>query len=296
MKKTMKIICILLAAIVTLTVLYFVFAFFGNPVSYLLAKRNASQFLEDKFGDSNFEIERVGYNFKTGGYYADVIDSESRDSYFSVYTDWRGQYHYDTYDGITSMYNTYYRLDNEYRQLVKSVLANGICPFNTDIVIGELRDADVIEVFTYTDQNGDVHHYTIEKRYGLHRSDLILDKEYDIRQLGASCGHIVLYIQDETLTVERAAELLLEVKTYMDSMNVPFYALGFHLCEPRNEDGQYTGTAITLFDFLYSDIYEEGLIERVQNQWNIAQEHHAIQDGLKNELELITGSMDEIIP
>ena len=74
------------------------------------------------------------------------------------------------------------------------------------------------------------------------------------------------------------------------------YAMDFVLCEPRNDEGQLTGTEIRLYDFLYSDIYEDGLIDRVQESWDLAQEHHAIQNGLKKEMEIIDTVLEEIIP
>ena len=72
------------------------------------------------------------------------------------------------------------------------------------------------------------------------------------------------------------------MKAYLDEKDIPFHAIEFHLCEPRNEEGQNVGQQITLYDFLYSDIYEDGLLNRVAEHWEIAREHHAIQDGEKN--------------
>lgn len=278
MKKAVKIISILLCAAIILTALYFFFAFFGNPISWALARKTANNYLEENFYNSDFQITDIDYNFKTGGYDAEVDSPSSQDSYFTIYMDNWGQYRYDTYEDITSKHNTFYRLDWEYNRLIDSVLTNGICPFNTGIIIGELRAAGLMEVFSYTDENGNVQHYTMDKEYGLDRSELILDKEYDIRALGADHGNIVLYIHDFVVTAEHAAELLLEVKEYMDAQNVPFHAIDFHLCEPRNENGQMHGNQISVYDFLYSDIYKDGLIYRVQLNSDAVEKHHAIQN------------------
>ena len=286
MKKTIKLISIALCAALVLTVLYFVFGFFGNPLSYLLAKRSASQYLEENFGDSTFLVEDIGYNFKTGSYYARITDPTSQDSHFTVYFNGLGQYTYDTQDSIKYGYNTYSRVNQQYWDLVESVLYEGNGIINCSISFGDLKTTE-FEVFSYTTEDGQVEHYRMDKDYGLDFSTLELDKEYDILALGRDYGRICLYVHDPVVTVERAAELLLEVKAYLDARNLPFHGIDFRLCEPRNEQGQMTGTQIDLYDFLYTDIYEEDLLDRVQAHWDAAREHHAIQDGLKTTLEKI---------
>ena len=284
--------CLAMAAILV----YIGLAFFGNPVSWTIAKINTSRYMEQNFGDSHFQVSKVGYNFKTGGYYAFIDSPTSQDSYFTIEFDGWGRYRYDTYENVTDGSNTLRRIDLDYSKLVDSKLQNGVSPFDTSIVIGELRPADLIEVYSYTDENDNTIVYSIDKEYGLDRSTLELDKEYNIQQLGSVAGSITLYIHDPEVTVERAAELLLDVKEYLDSSGVPFYAMDLVLCEPRNVEGQLTGVEIRLYDFLYNDIYEDGLIQRVQQSWDLAQEHHAIQDGLKKEMEIIDTVLEEINP
>lgn len=278
MKKLVKWLCMILSIAIVAVLLYFAFAFFGNPISWAIARVNSSRYLEENFGDSQFQINKVGYNFKTGGYYAYVDSPISQDSYFTIYFDGWGRYLYDSYEDVTSKYTTLSRLNNQYWDLVRKNADNRNSRFDISIYFGELKVAGIKEIHTYTDENGETVEYTLDKDYGLDRSILELDKEYDIHQLGQECGRICLYIHDPVVSVERAAELLLEVKAYLDEKQVPFHAIDFHLCEPRNELGQNVGNQITLFEFLYSDIYEDGLIDRVQEHWDIAREHYAIQD------------------
>ena len=278
----MKWLCIIFIVAILALVLYFAFAFLGNPVSWTVARINATRYLEEYFGDSHFRINKVGYNFKTGGYYAYIDSPVSQDSYFTIYFDGWGRYRYDSYEDITNKNTTFSRIDRQYWDLVRENAADRNSRFDISIYFGELRIAGVIEIYTYTDENGNTREYTLDKNYGFDRSQLELDKEYDIQQIGRDCGRICMYIHDPEVTVERAAELLLEVKAYLDEKQVPFHAIDFNLCEPRNEEGQNVGKQLNLYDFLYSDIYEEGLIDRVQAHWEIAQEHHAIQDGLKS--------------
>lgn len=92
--------------------------------------------------------------------------------------------------------------------------------------------------------------------------DLELDKEYDIYGLGRTAGTIDFYVNSEKITAEKAAEYLLLIKEYFDKEGVPFYAIDFQLSEPMQEGS--TSDYINLTGFLYEDIYEEGLVERVQ--------------------------------
>ena len=114
--------------------------------------------------------------------------------------------------------------------------------------------------------------------------------------MGAKAGHLILYVDNEVISVEETARIMLDFRSMFDKVDIPFYAMDFVLCEPRNGEGQLTGAQINLYDFLYSDIYEDGLINRVQEHWDLAQEHHAIQDGLKKEMEIIDTVLEEINP
>lgn len=287
MKKFVKWLCLIFSIAIVAIILWFAFAFLGNPVSWTVARINTSRYLEKNFGDSHFQVNKVGYNFKTGSYYAFIDSPASQDSYFTVYFDGWGRYKYDTYENVVDKTTTLSRLDEQYRTLVKTGFPYDNGKFDVSIVFGELRVARITEIYTYTDENGNTKEYTLDKNYGFDRSLLELDKEYDIAQIGRDCGSICLYIHDPEVTVERAAELLLEVKAYLDEMGIPFHAIDFNLCEPRNENGQMVGEQITLFDFLYSDIYGDGLVDRVREHWEIAKEHHAVQDGLKSKPSFI---------
>ena len=278
MKKAIRIIRILLSVAIILTVLYFAFAFLGNPVSYILTKRSAKHYMADNYADTDFQTSAVGYNFKTGDYYVNVSSPSSIDSHFTVYFDGWGHYIYDTYDSVTSLSNTISRLDSEYRKLVKSKLYEGNGTLNSGVAFGELRIAGVYEIHSYTTEDGSTEYYTLDKEYGLDRSTLEIDGQYDIQELARAAGLITLDIHDEVITVERAAELLLQTKAYLDENNIPFYAINFDLRESKNEFGQTVGDSVSVYDFLYSDIYPEGMSERVKENWDALQEHHAIQD------------------
>lgn len=299
-KKITRIIAWSICIAIICVTLYFLSAVFGNPVSSALAQSTAKKHLQENYSGTDFEIERIGYDLKTGGYYAKVMSPSSQDSYFTIYMDGIGRYKHDTYSSITEGYTTFARLDDEYRALVKSCLL--FEHFDVSMDYFELRAGGYYEVFNYTNSNGVLKEYTLWKDYGLDMSTLILDGEYDIRQLGRDHGTLCLYVHDSEVSVERAAELLLALKTHMNEQDVPFHSVELHLYGVRNPNpdgepnyaGIYSGESITLYEFLYSDIYEDGMIDRVQASWNITQEHYAIQDGLKKESELLVPYYIEI--
>lgn len=275
MKKMNQVVCILICTVLGLVILYLGNAFLGNPLSWSLSRVNTGRYLKENCPDSDYRIEKIGYNLKTGGYFAHIYSPYSQDSHFTIHFDGWGRYKYDTYRNITERYTTFARLNGEYRTLVNAALPD------CNIAYGELHQAGLMEVHSCTQVDGSLCHYTLEKEYDLDISTLELDGEYDIRTLGTKHGHIVLYAEDPVLSVERAADLLQDVARQLDDRNVPFHAIDFHLCEPRNANGQYTGNEITIFDFLYEDIHKDRFLELVQEHWETAAEHYAIQDGIR---------------
>ena len=284
-KKFVRIICWTIAIALLCTAVWFLCAFFGNPISSALAKSTAKRYLEDNYPDADFIIEKVSYDMKSGGYHAYVESPTSIDSHFTIYCDWLGRYNDDTSSCMTDGSNTYVRLSEQYWDLVREKLPYD--HFDIDIGHGDLRVAGVFEIYDYIDENGERIHYTLTRDYGLDISTLVQDGEYDILTLGRDHGSLCIDIIDEEVTVERTAEVLLELKTLLDEKGLAFHAIDFELFGPRNENGQKVGPSIRLIEFLYSDIYEEDLVHRVQENWNITQEHSAIQDGLKKETELL---------
>ena len=259
--------------------MYFISAFWGNPISSALARSTAKEYLKENFQDSDYEISKTGYDPKSMGYYVKVTSPSSIDSHFTIYCDGLGRYSYDTSEQINNGGNTFSRLYQEYWDLVEKAMEN--CPLCISMSGGELRASGLYEIYDYTNEQGERKHYTITSDYGLDMSTLTLDGVYNAGELGRDYGRLYVYIDDPEVSLERAAELLLELKEYMDQQNVGFYAVEFNLRYPQDENGQRPDERIELIDFLYSGIYEEGLTDRIQENWNIAKEHYAIQNGEK---------------
>ena len=63
---------------------FFINAFYGNPVSALLARNTARQVLEEQFPGEPYTIESCGYNLKNGCYTVRVSREESMDDWFDI--------------------------------------------------------------------------------------------------------------------------------------------------------------------------------------------------------------------
>lgn len=274
-KKWLKFAALVAALIIIAGLCWFANALVGNPVSKWLAARTAEQHLEEVYGDTDFEIETVGFNFKDTDYYVHIKSPSSEDSSFSLRIDMLGNLLLDTYESrVLYGGNTQNRLYMEYRALVDEVLEAPDYPFTSFIAYGDLkvgfRASDVEQGVPYWPES-----YVILDK-------VELDKQYDIRELAKTAGYLVIYVEDDVVTVERAAEVLLELKEIFDRRNVPFYAIDFVLEYPRKEEG---GTIkegrVNVEGFLRSDIYEEGLAERVRMADEELNAYYAEQDRMK---------------
>jgi hypothetical protein len=105
-----------------------------------------------------------------------------------------------------------------------------------------------------------------EVQGALKMSDLVNDRFYNVCDLGATNGRLVLYIDSDTVTYEKAAEILLNTKKLMDGAGISFYSMHFVLrYSPYDaeESGKRPEGRIELQNFLYTDIYEDGIVERI---------------------------------
>ncbi len=213
-------------------------ALIGNPISELLAKRAASAYLSRHYANTDFVIERTSYSFKDGGYHAYIISPSSADSYFTLYFDMAGNLSYDSYESmVANGQNTARRLDQAYRELTDSVLESPAFSFQSEIAFGELEIAEGLEP----------------------------DRLYNIPKLGAEAGHLTVYVDENIVSIERAAEILLEIKRLMEQGGAPFHSIDFVLQYPREEEGgSRTEERVEVLGFLCADIYEAGMEERVR--------------------------------
>ena len=89
-------------------------AFFGNPISRLMAEKSATKYIEANYKDLDLIRDRAYYNFKDGYYIVRLRDKNSEDTKFYLGFDSFGKLKQDTYDDI--LFNTEIRLSDELRE------------------------------------------------------------------------------------------------------------------------------------------------------------------------------------
>lgn len=237
-RKLQKAGAFLAAALSVIGLCMFANALVGNPISELLAKKAANAHLSKHYADTDFVIEKINYSFKDGGYYAHIISPSSDDSYFALRFDMAGNLRYDSYESmVANGQNTVRRLNQAYRKLTESVLESSAFPFRSEIAFGDLELIEGLE----------------------------LDRLYDIPKLGAKAGHLTVYVDEEIVSIERAAEILLEIRHLMEEGGAPFFSIDFVLQHPYSEkDAIRAEGRIEVRRFLCADIYQEGMSERVK--------------------------------
>ena len=252
-KKILKILAFVLALCLLGVVCLFANVMVGNPVSKALAKRSSQDYLIENHAGEGYEIKKVAYDWYNTEYLVECAVPGSLDRHFRVDTDFFGNISNSTYENdVLQHWNTRQRLDHSYFELCDAALNS--LSFSFDLHLSLFRF-----VFASDGEARD------KPSYALRTEDLQTDYNYDIRRLAAESGLLTIHCRDEEVTVARLCEILLEVKNAADAAGIPFYVLTCSLENPRPSDGEeYNYEQITVYSFLRSDIYEDGLENRVR--------------------------------
>lgn len=252
-KKILKILALLLASCLLLAVAFFANLMLGNPVSRFLAQKNVQAYLTENHAEEGYEIEKLAYDWYNTEYIAECAVPGSTDLHFQVDSDFFGNISNSTYENdVLQHWNIRQRLDHSYFELCDAALNSLSFSFELDLSLFRF-------VFVSDDEDRE------KPSYALHTEDLQADFDYDIRWLAAESGLLTMQCRDEEVTVLRLCEILLEVKNAADAAGIPFRVLTCSLEHPRPADGEeYNHEQITVYSFLHSDIYEDGLENRVR--------------------------------
>lgn len=271
MKKKTILLILLPFILIGIFILFILNSLFGNPVSKLIVKSSSQKYLTENFKDPDLYIDRVGYNFKDSNYYTYVVSKNSIDTYFTIYSDGTGHIKRDDYtDRVMSGWNIVMRLEEAYRKLADTVLEAEDFPYKSNIAFGEL----LFDRKSRYDQEVN----------SMIMSDLELDKEYDIKDLGKKYGHLVIYVDSDEVSEEKAAEILIDIKNRFDQADVPFYSVDFTLEKPKdvNADGKRPGEPLNILYFLAEDIHEDGMVERVREAHEATVDYYKKLDEMKD--------------
>ena len=271
-KRILKIAAFVFAIALIAGVCVFANALVGNPISKAMATNTAEKHIEENYADKDFEIERVTFSFKDGYYHAFIYSPSSIDSDFTILVDMWGKLRYDTYeDRVLSGGNTADRISRDYRAVVDKVLDSQAFPYNEHIGYGDFDFYPRVHLEEYT-----------VPEYALITEDLTLDAFYDVNELGAKHGKLTIYIDDDTVSYERLSEILLDIRRIFDDTGVKFYVIDCVLEYPKNEDSSKKQEGrVEVREFLYADIYEEGMVERVKASDEAANAYYDEQDAEK---------------
>ena len=279
-KKVLKLIALITALILLGGLGWFANGLVGNPISRLLAKRALDQYVKQNYSHLNLNTERFGFDFKSTGYYAYVRAEGSTDIAFYIDMDMLGHVTYDSYDTwVTGKMNTEIRVEEQYRQMVKAVLESPEFCYDSDIKGGTL---EFVRDWEWGDER--------DHSYAIPRDELVMDKEYtlaEIRDFGSRAGILTVYIMDDTVTVEQAAEAMLQIRSLFDEAGVPFYRMDFVLRYPKPEDGSPWPDGEVRAELFYEEITEEGMVRRVQKSYEEIEAYFAALDQEK-EQQIIT--------
>lgn len=272
-KKILKIAALVVALALIVGVCIFANSLVGNPISKLLATNTAKQYIKENHPDMDYQLDGVTFNFKFVCYNAYFTSPSSPDSSFTLMLGMDGKIVQNYYEAhVIERGNTARRLEEEYRAAVGKVLDNPSFPYNSHIDYGELQFIRE----EYRNAEG-------VPPYALITNDLELDGIYDVNELGAKAGKLTIYVYDDTVTVERLAEIILDIKGMLDDAGVRFYVMDCVLEYPKPESGEWKQGRVEVMDFLSSDIYEEGLVDRVQASNDAAEDYYDEMDAIKKE-------------
>lgn len=216
---------------------------FGNPVAKNKAERLAERYVAEHYSQLELTVGEASYEMKSTTYRMEVSSETSMDTSFQVVTR-RGEVLYDTYEeDVAQKHNTLYRVNKAYSEAALPVLK----------LVG--LEADI---------------YHARAELSLDPETLELDGVYDAMELGAQHGVLDIMLGDETITAERAAQLLLTIRQNMDEAGIPFAAIDLELRGPQNPENpnDWRGTTekgkIQLAAFPYAQIHPDTLEQRIR--------------------------------
>lgn len=263
--KNKKIGAAILAFILIGGILFMANGLIGNPISKMMASRTSKKYVDRQYKDMDLQVEDPVYNFKDGRYYVDVKSNRSVDTYFQLYYTWSGKLDYDSYeDAVLSKWNTWQRIDSEYRKLVDSKIEGKMDLKERDFIFAELLD-----------KNDNFSH-------------LEIDEVYDIREMAKTLGGVTVHLEREDRDAKIMADTLFQIKKIFDKEEIPFYHIDIDINEPRREDNEKQDNPaeeeyLMIREFLYKDIYLQGLEKRIDENIEQTKVFYEVEDSEKQE-------------
>ncbi len=260
MKKTLKILSIVVACILILGLLYIANGFLGNPVSKFIVNKKANEYINNTYPDLSLNKE-IFYSFKDSNYYVTLSSEESKDLVFVLSYSMSGKLNYDTYESnITNGYNVMERITGDYREEAEALFET--LEENPLFARGEYFHASAY-LITKEDIENRLEEFS-DTGGGIDGKGLELDKEYDTKVMGKQAGviDISLNLSSGNTDYESGAEAVKEIKKAFDEAGIGFYYISFGV---YNEEGNY---AYRVDYFPYEEIDKSDLAKKLKEANN----------------------------
>ena len=208
---------------------FFINAFYGNPVSALLARNTARQVLEEQFPGEPYTIESCGYNLKNGCYTVRVSREGSMDDWFDIDVEPDGTFRsHDYADRVPNCWNTWNRLSQDYYDLGKTVMELPDFPEGKASLPGVSGESVYVSAhLRFCDRE-------YPEEYSIFVEDLKVDGIYDLAELGAVAGELNVRAVNEDLTPETAASIMLKIHELTEEAGIRYAVMDFSLERQEN--------------------------------------------------------------
>lgn len=177
----------------------------GNPVSRMIAQHNMESYVREHYPDQGVIVSKACFNMEMGWYEAVGYKENSEDFYFPMWaTRW------GTLDEVGDedlLRNTYGRIWGNYMKMVE--------PLENALYWGYYVSS---ELSFYEGEEG-------EYSFSRPKSELIMDKEYDLQELGNELGVIRVKCDVDHLPVSRGEQALCEIGAWLKQKHIPFRLL-----------------------------------------------------------------------
>lgn len=222
-------------------------AFYGNPVTGLIATSQIRSYVKENYQDMDLEVTRASYNFKFKDYISRVQSTTSMDTGFWV--SWHKGRIEDRYElDVVGRYNTYQRLQRELSAITEETMQREF-PYTTSMVF-----ADAVKSLD-------------------DYSALSLDMPLDTMTLPISTSLVIYFYQDK-INYEVFCERLKEIYEIMmrNKIRIDYYSVVMEEAPKEGEKPGINRDGIYLYDYPASKLTSETLSEDVQKyvaEWEL---------------------------
>lgn len=236
-KKILKITSFCVAWILISGMCFLTNAVVGNPISRIIAEKNINEYIETNYSGQGYEVTDITFDYLDGSYIASVEVPGSPDRHFSISAGLDGKVNSHK-NNSRLIENTAGRIKSAYSDDVDEVFNNPAFQYPQASCFGTID---------------------FEEDENLY-NELEPDMLYDIDEFGARAGHIYIDVWENDLTAENVAEIMLHAKYLLDESGIEFYRMDCTIRNTETEDFEF----FCVNNFLSSEIYEEGMEERVR--------------------------------